>query len=182
MCFHIQLAAVLLLACACSSADPRCPATGSDSQRLLILHPPRYSTVALPLNITVCVPQHLLPSDAPASLLLTVNTAVYAESAALPTVTFRFDEQAKSTGIFNADHPFEWCVYSVTATDGVRRLSGAYDCTLVAVSRDHPLPPSLPPPFFCPLLVFLLRLSCWPTGAPARSVYGSVRVTASCAC
>ena len=146
MRLQLHLAAMLMVTCAYSAADPRCPSTGSNSQRLLIIHPPRYSTVALPLNITACVPQHLLRSDASASLLLTVNTAIYAESASLPTVTFLFDEQAKSTGIFKAEHPFEWCVYSVTADDGVRRLSGAYDCTLAAVSRDRP------PPLILPLL------------------------------
>jgi hypothetical protein len=147
------LAAVLLLTCAAASSRTRCPSTGSDSLRLFIIDPLPYSTTTLPINITACVPPHLLRSAATASLLLTVNTAVIAASPALPAVSFPF-HHASDSGIFSTASPFECCVYFVPhATDG-RHLIGDYHCVITAASRAPPPPPALlvsPSPSFPPL-------------------------------
>ena len=155
--FPLPLPVILLLALSVhAAAIPHCPSSGSDSQRLLLIDPPRYSTIALPINVTACVPQRLLrhasSGSVKASLQLTINTMVHAESGVSPSVTFPINKELPDDFIVGA--PFEWCVYFVTTEAGARRRIGRdYHCIITSVSSaapSSPMSPPLPPPLTRP--------------------------------
>ena len=150
--FPLPLPVILLLALSVhAAAIPRCPSSGSDSQRLLLIDPPSYSTIALPLNVTACVPQRLLQhassGSLKASLQLTINTMVDAESDVSPSVTFPIHKDLPDDSIVSS--PLEWCVYFVTTEAGARRRIGRdYHCIITSVSSaapPHRCPPPSPP-------------------------------------
>ena len=148
--FPFPLPVILFLALSVhAAAIPHCPSSGSDSQRLLLIDPPSYSTIALPLNVTACVPQRLLrhasSGSVKASLQLTINTMVDAESDVSPSVTFPINKELPDDFIVGA--PFEWCVYFVTTEAGARRRIGRdYPCIITSVSSAAPPHPCPPPP------------------------------------